>query len=168
MSVGFKLDQLIAEFKENVDQLDSTTQNLANSKSRTALEFKKNLAIVEKFNLPPEKFQMVFDTIQEIMNICSNYTPPQELAPSAAETTKPNAMKIGAAADGAEADDNFEQFKATVTERVAQLEKECCKLDTLKEFLQQIKAERDMDWNLNVSPRTMWFSIEIKIIRFKM
>lgn len=146
MSVKSKLDQLIAEFKENVDQLEATTQNLANSKSRTAMEFKKNLAIIDKFNLPPEKFQMVFDTTQEIMNICSNFTPPQQLDQTTGEARSSEIanMKIKAT-DGIDTEDNFEQFKATVDERITQLDRECCKLDTLKEFLQQIKTERDMD-----------------------
>lgn len=144
MSVESKLDQLIAEFKEIVDQVDATTQNLASSKSRTAMEFKKNLAIIEKFNLPPEKFQIVFDTTQEIMNICSNFTPPQHLDESTAEPTKMGAMKTKAV-DGADTEDNFEQFNTEMTERTAQLEKECCKLDTLKEFLHQIKSEKDTD-----------------------
>lgn len=144
MSIESKLDQLIAEFKEDVDELDTTTQSLYSSKSRTAMEFKKNLAIIEKFNLPPEKFQIVFDTIQEIMNICSNYTPPQPLDPPMADLTKVD--------DGADTQEhNFEKFKETMNERIAQLEKECGKLETLKEFLQQIKTERDLNWILSTS-----------------
>lgn len=137
MSVESKLDQLIAQFKENVDKLDATTQSLANSKSRTAMEFKKNLAIIDKFNLPPEKFQMVFDTTQEIVNVCANFTPPQHLDRGTAELTKLEAMK----ATNAGTPYNFEQYKATVSERIELMEKECCKLDTLKELLEQVKED---------------------------
>lgn len=138
MSVESKLDQLMARFKENVDKLDASSQRLANSKSRAAMEFKKNLAMVEKFNLPPEKFQMVFDTAQEMVNVCANFTPPQQLDQGTAELTKLEAMK---GTGNAGTSDNYEQYKATVSDRIEQMEGECRKLDMLKELLEQTKKD---------------------------
>lgn len=137
MSVESKLNKYIAEFKENVEQLDAITQTVASSKSRTAMEFKKNLAILEKFNLPPEKFQMAFDTVQEIVNICLNFSPPRKM-----ESTVDVSM---VAADVADTEKDFELFRATMTERVARIEKEIGKLDALKEYLLKIKSEKETD-----------------------
>lgn len=149
MSNDSILNELIAEFKDNISKIDASTQNISNATNRLTIEIQNGQAIIEKYNLEPKKYELILNCTQQMMSICSNFVPPTHLNQSIADI---NTSTIQSTRDANESgirlnendihlegtEGNFEEFKACVESHNDQMEKEIRKLNSLKDILNQM------------------------------
>lgn len=125
MSVESKLNDIMKRLTENANKLDDSTKNIANATTRVTYELAKSQSVHEKYNVPLEKYEKVIRFTQSVVDICSNYIPPNVL-----ETmNKDN----DAGADAIQ----FEQFEANAISQLDKNEKEIVKLQSLRDIVNQ-------------------------------
>lgn len=128
MSLELKLDSVMQHLAENSKKMDETTKNIANATTRVTYELAKSQSVREKYNIPLEKYEQVIDFTQKLVDVCSNYVPPNTLNGD-----------IGNGYDTASADTvQFEQFEARAFHQLEKNETEIVKLQSLRDVINQV------------------------------
>lgn len=125
MSIESKLKDVMKRLTENADKLDESTKNIANATTRVTYELSKTQSVREKYNVPLEKYEKVVAFTQSVVDICSNYIPPETLE------------KLNKDADAGADAIKFEQFEAKLTRQLDKNEKEIVKLQSLSDIIDQ-------------------------------
>lgn len=125
MSVESKLNDIMKRLSENANKLDESTKNIANATTRVTYELAKSQSMQEKYNVPLEKYEKVVRFTQSIVDICSNYIPPNELEAINKDTD--------AGVDAIQ----FAQFEAKAVSQLDKNEKEIVKLQSLRDIIEQ-------------------------------
>lgn len=129
MSIESKLKDIMERLSENADKLDESTKNIANAKTRVTYELTKTQSMREKYNVPLEKCGKVIAFTQSVVDICSNYIPPDMLE------------KINKDADAGADAIKFEQFEAKLMRQLDKNEKEIVKLQSLRDIINQTSEQ---------------------------
>lgn len=157
IGLGNDIDNLIDEFKENVNRINASAQNISSSTNRLTLEMKKGQELSAKHKVPLHKHELVLESAKHMINICTDFELSQKNEISAehgsdklnggcadAELNEANAMKkIWNEQSSNENETQFEEFKTIIERQTERIEKEVCKLDSLHDILHEIRNDEE-------------------------
>lgn len=128
MSVKSKLDDIMKTLTNNAAKLDESTKNIANATTRVTYELTKSQTFREKYKVPLEKYEQIIDFTQTVVDICSNYVPPDSLDTDNNKDPGADALQ-------------FEQFEAKAIGQLDKCEKEIVKLQSLRDVINQVSEQ---------------------------
>lgn len=129
MSLESKLDSIMNRLSQNSKKLDETTKNIANATTRVTYELAKSQSVREKYNVPLEKYEQIIDFTQKLVDVCSNFVPPNAVS-----------RDVGTRNDGDDAL-QFERFEAQALHQLEKNETEIVKLQSLRDVINQVTQQ---------------------------
>lgn len=131
MPLESQLESVMQRLSQNSKKLEETTRNIANATTRVTYELAKSQSVREKYNIPLEKYEQVIDFTQKLVDVCSNYVPPNAVN---------DAIGNGHDTTGADAV-QFEQFEARALHQLEKNETEIVKLQSLRDVISQVTQQ---------------------------
>lgn len=126
-SVSGLLDDMLAQFADDVDRIDESTKKIEELSNRIEYNFKKARDVSEKTNIPLPKFKKVGEFAQCVVDACSSF--------ASIDRANEGGDDAGPTDDAA---GSFEEFTSSVEEQLAKCEKEITNLSMLEGITKSI------------------------------